>query len=552
MDAKIFQTKLSETPTEKEFFYWKKMLELYIETAKIPEEQKLNVLIVQAGHSAYTSLQDVTDYDEALQILERKYVKSSSQPYYRHKLLSRKQLADESIETFYHNLKDLSNKIKFRKDLTNEQFLDILIGDAFIAGLKSPNIRQRLLEDTDLDLNAQLQKALAIETAMGESNIFSSNSFSDSSISALKFESSKQTQNNLCKYCGYRRHKHLKECPATNSLCNFCKKKGHWEIVCISKQKLNSKQRSQNHVSSIKNSQNESEILDESHDEVFSFLLNIYSNNLTPIKLNEIQTNALFDTGADETFVDEEFLEQNLIPFDTTRRSIISLADKSTVQTRGSINCKIHFGENIHRLTAKVHKNLVAPVIIGRNLMNEYSEIILKLGGQLPPTTQNLTHALYQCSTMKSINCNTYRLLPNVNIFQLKPIASPSRRFTKHQDFVKEEIGRLLKDGIIRPSQSSWRAQSFVVEGKKKRLVIDYSDTINRYTPLDSYPIERIDDILFKIAQNKNFSKIDLKSAYHQVKLHPEDIPLTAFEAGGQLYEFLRLPFGCTNAVPIF
>ena len=65
------------------------------------------------------------------------------------------------------------------------------------------------------------------------------------------------------------------------------------------------------------------------------------------------------------------------------------------------------------------------------------------------------------------------------------------------------------------------------------------------------YPA-KIEDILEKVATNKYFSRIDLRSAYHRLALHPDDYKLTAFEACGRIFEWTRLPFGCTNAVAIF
>lgn len=75
---------------------------------------------------------------------------------------------------------------------------------------------------------------------------------------------------------------------------------------------------------------------------------------------------------------------------------------------------------------------------------------------------------------------------------------------------------------------------------------------INRYTLPDSYPLPRIDDIVNSIAQYKVFSTFDLRSAYHQIPLQPQDRLYTAFEADGGLYEYTRLPFGVTNGVPCF
>lgn len=84
-------------------------------------------------------------------------------------------------------------------------------------------------------------------------------------------------------------------------------------------------------------------------------------------------------------------------------------------------------------------------------------------------------------------------------------------------------------------------------ENHKKRLAIDYSQTINRFTLVDAFPLPRISDMV-KIAQYRVLSTIDLRSAYHQVPLKDKGKPYTAFEARGNLYQFTRLPFGVTNA----
>ena len=133
------------------------------------------------------------------------------------------------------------------------------------------------------------------------------------------------------------------------------------------------------------------------------------------------------------------------------------------------------------------------------------------------------------------------------------PVASPSRRYSKaDQEFISDEISRLLKEGIIEPSNSPWRAQVLVVKSKKKRLVIDYSTTINKFTYLDSYPLPNLEDTVNEIAGYAIYSLVDMKSAYHQVPLSPEEKHYTGFEANGALYQFRRLCFGLTNAVAVF
>ncbi|GFW06173.1 retrovirus-related Pol polyprotein from transposon opus [Trichonephila clavipes] len=116
------------------------------------------------------------------------------------------------------------------------------------------------------------------------------------------------------------------------------------------------------------------------------------------------------------------------------------------------------------------------------------------------------------------------------------------------------EVQKLLQEGVIEPSNSPWRAQVFVIRGEnhKPRMVVDYSQTINKYTLLDAYPLPKIEEVILKISKNKLFSKIDLQRAYHQIPIQDSERHYTAFEACGKLYQFLRVPFGVTNGVACF
>ena len=83
-------------------------------------------------------------------------------------------------------------------------------------------------------------------------------------------------------------------------------------------------------------------------------------------------------------------------------------------------------------------------------------------------------------------------------------------------------------------------------------MCIDYLQTVNLFSQEDAYPMPRIDGIVNSLARYRYFSKFDLQSAYHQIPIRVEDRKFTAFEANGGLYEFKRIPFGLTNAMPVF
>ena len=122
--------------------------------------------------------------------------------------------------------------------------------------------------------------------------------------------------------------------------------------------------------------------------------------------------------------------------------------------------------------------------------------------------------------------------------------------------FIQENVDKMLSEGVIRASSSRWHAQVLIVKDEtnrhKKRLCIDYSQTINIYMELDAYPLPRIDDMINELSKYRVFSTFDLRSAYHQIKIVETDCKYAAFEASGQLYESIRIPFGVNNGVAAF
>nr|GEY75518.1 reverse transcriptase [Tanacetum cinerariifolium] len=118
---------------------------------------------------------------------------------------------------------------------------------------------------------------------------------------------------------------------------------------------------------------------------------------------------------------------------------------------------------------------------------------------------------------------------------------------------LKEQLQELLDLGFIRPSVSLWGAPILFVKKKdgSMRIFIDYRD-LNRVTIRNRYPLPRIDDLFDQLQGVKFFSKIDLKSGYHQLWVKEQDIPKTAFRTRYGHYEFLVMPFGFTNAPVVF
>ena len=123
----------------------------------------------------------------------------------------------------------------------------------------------------------------------------------------------------------------------------------------------------------------------------------------------------------------------------------------------------------------------------------------------------------------------------------------------QNQQFIKEEIQRLLESGLIVPSKSQWTSPVVVVEKKngKKRLCVDYRK-LNKVTKRDNYPLPRIDDMLETLSGCQWFSSLDLASGFWQVELDPKDREKSTFITRFGTYEFTVMPFGLCNAPATF
>src|SRR5215208_2719959 len=119
--------------------------------------------------------------------------------------------------------------------------------------------------------------------------------------------------------------------------------------------------------------------------------------------------------------------------------------------------------------------------------------------------------------------------------------------------FLKEEISRMLKEGIIRKSMSPWSSPVVLVEKKDGtlRFCVDYRK-VNKITKRDSHPLPRIDDLLEQYRGAKYFTTADLLSGFWQVEMLEEDKEITAFITNSGLFEFNIMPFGLKNAPALF
>ncbi|GJZ01968.1 putative reverse transcriptase domain-containing protein [Tanacetum coccineum] len=134
------------------------------------------------------------------------------------------------------------------------------------------------------------------------------------------------------------------------------------------------------------------------------------------------------------------------------------------------------------------------------------------------------------------------------------PVArAPYRLAPSELKELSEQLKELSDKGFIRPSSSPWGAPVLFVKKKDGsfRMCIDYRE-LNKLTVKNRYPLPRIDDLFDQLQGSSVYSKIDLRSGYHQLRVREEDIPKTAFRTRYGHYEFQVMPFGLTNAPAVF
>ena len=129
------------------------------------------------------------------------------------------------------------------------------------------------------------------------------------------------------------------------------------------------------------------------------------------------------------------------------------------------------------------------------------------------------------------------------------PISMTSHRMTPvelHE--LKVQLLELLDKGLIRPSTSPWGAPILFSKKKDKnfRLCINYCQ-FNRVTIKNRYPLPSIDDLFDQLRGARVYSKIDLHTSYHQLRVREVDIPKKAFRTQYRHFEFTVMPFGLTK-----
>ena len=544
----------SSTSASKEWKHWFKTFNNYLEVIAqtLPagrEVDKLKALINCVSCNVFEFIEDCETYEAAIAKLKNVYVKTPNEVFARHLLVTTKQQVEQSLDEYLLALQKLAKDCNFRA-VSGDQYKQEMVRDAFINGILSPGIRQRLLENDRLILETAVQQARSLDLAQKNAEFYSQSRGinSDLAVAATsepaqqkdpseafpctKLETSSSVSK-LCFYCGRLPHSR-NVCPAKNALCYKCHKKGHFANVC--KQRVLKSQSASVASPSVCAIHKTPDCLSRA--------------SLTAV-LADTEVSALIDFGSSCSFVNEHtahLLKLRIVPC----RDNVSMASSALKgNVFGCCNVDLRINDcNYFDVKLKVLKNLCCDILLGQDFQAQHKQVVFRYEGNKDDLVVS-----YDSCALTAASADVPSLFSNLSP-KCKPIAVKSRRFNNNdRKFIDEEIHRLHSEGIIRPSVSPWRAQVVVVknaETNNRRMCIDYSQTINLFTELDAYPLPKIDTLINDLAKYTVFSTFDLRSAYHQIPIAEKDRIYTAFEASGKLWEFIRIPFGVTNGVPAF
>ena len=584
--------KLSADGTNRAAYtYWKATIDQYLVALQtnaataLTDAESRKVLISLITPDIYTMIENIPTYAGAITQLESVFIRTSNTVHARYLLATRRQQEGETVKQYHLVLQNIAKECDF-KAVTAPQHIQESIRTAFISGLRSDEIRKRLLETTS-SLSDSLTTADAIEEASRNAKLYT-DTYSPTHINAIIPESSEKSvlaatrsaSGWKCYYCGGMNQHSRKSCPAFNSQCDNCTKKGHWASVCRGE-----KGRSRPRVSAITGATHLANPALSTHPTAFIPAASIsapnggyyegqrdpsyyspYLASVTPafpsslsnavinVKVNRIiPACALLDTGSSLSFISKKFSDETNLPAEPCSSVVTMATESHSSQVLGVCQVTLEAGmQNFGTVKLLVLEHLCSDIIIGHDIMEKHDHIRIWFNGHKPPI--EVSARPYSAAVPVLAKIQPKSLFANLTS-DVRPIACSSRKFSpKAAKFIAKTVEELHAGNIIRPSSSPWRAQVLVtgLDEPKPRMVVDYSRTINKFTLLDAFPLPSIESTVARVAQYSLYSTYDLKSAYYQVPILESEKQYTAFEAAANLWEFNVVPFGATNGVPVF
>ncbi|GKD30554.1 putative reverse transcriptase domain-containing protein, partial [Tanacetum coccineum] len=268
--------------------------------------------------------------------------------------------------------------------------------------------------------------------------------------------------------------------------------------------------------------------------------------------LNNRYAFILFDMGSDRSFVDTRFSSMlDIDPVKIGASYEVELAYGRVVSMNTVLKgCTLNLVNHVFEINLMPIELGMFDVIIGMDWLVKHDAVIVcgERVVRIPYRNKMLiVESDKGVSRLKVVSC--IKALPGA-----APLAcAPYRLVPSEMKELSIQLQELLEKGFIRLSSSPWGAPVLFVKKKDGsfRMCIDYRK-LNKLTVKNRYPLSRINDLFDQLQDSSVYSKINLRSGYHQLHIKEEDISITAFRTRYGHFEFQVIPFELTNAPAVF
>ncbi|GJV22767.1 putative reverse transcriptase domain-containing protein, partial [Tanacetum coccineum] len=279
--------------------------------------------------------------------------------------------------------------------------------------------------------------------------------------------------------------------------------------------------------------------------------------------LNNRYASILFDMGADRSFVSTAFSPQiNITPTALDYYYNVELADGRIIRLNTILRgCTLNILNHPFNIDLMPIELGSFEAIIGMDWLVKYQAIIvcaekivrIPWGNETLIVHGDRSNQGNEARLVGSSSDSTSGISNQSDTWYCTCGTTPYRLTPSEMKELSEQLKELSDNGFIRHSSSPWGALFLFVKKKDGsfRMCIDYQE-LNKLTVKNRYPLPRIDDLFDQLQGSSIYTKIDLRSGYHQLRVREEDIPKMAFRTRYGHYEFQVIPFGLTNAPAVF
>lgn len=555
-------------------------LEFYFEANEIKTDiQKKAVLFSVCGARTYAIIRSLISpacpkdktFKEIVAITKSHFAPNPSEIYQRFKFHRRNQHMNEGIATYIAELRRLAEHCKF------DSSLESTLRDRLVCGIRDEALQRRLLAENTLTFAQAQEKALAAEAASSHAkeiqgheslhpitefqktpphDIRKSNRLYPNRLYPKQSNKSEKTVFPIsCASCGGNHTR--TQCRFKDAECRFCKKTGHIERVCRSKQQ----------GVPTKAYQVEPDIDHEVEDAYQMRYIHEQCNNAinfigddsinVTVTINGLPCEMEVDSGAKTTIIDEATFNR-LYPKSKPGicRPPYMLKDynQQTVKTVGLCQVQVSYGSFAGKLPLVVAKGQ-RPSLLGRSW---FQPLGISVNGLHQVTTVMINEVLEKFKDVFSEELGTFKGMPVS--FHIDPSVAPVQLKARNVPFalrpkIEKELKRLQEQGVLEPvTYTTWATPIVPVlkQNGDVRICGDYKSTLNRALSQDPYPIPAISQLLAELSGGRFFAKLDLSQAYLQLTVDESAAMAQTIVTHKGAFKCNRLQFGIKTAPGIF